>query len=151
MKKEFKILSLNISEKKGEQKIPIEKAVLKVDHGIVGDAHAGNWHRQISLLANEDIETMRGNGIDLDYGDFAENITTEGITLYDLPIKTSLKINNVTLEVSQIGKICHRPCKIYYDVGKCIMPKQGIFAKVLSGGEIKVGDEIIVYLAGEKR
>ncbi|RKX86250.1 MAG: MOSC domain-containing protein, partial [Spirochaetes bacterium] len=104
MKKNFNILSINISTKKGVQKIPVKKAELKIDHGIVGDAHAGNWHRQVSLLANEDIETMRGNGIDLDYGDFAENITTEGIVLYELPIGTRLNIDNTIMEITQIGK-----------------------------------------------
>ncbi len=136
MKKEFKILSLNISEKKGEQKIPIKKAELKVDHGIVGDAHAGNWHRQISLLANEDIESMRGNGIDLDYGDFAENITTEGVILHELPIGTRLNIGNTVLEITQIGKECHHGCAIYAAVGDCVMPRRGIFAKVIEQGEI---------------
>ncbi len=136
MKKIFKILSLNISEKKGEQKIPITKAVLKVDHGIVGDAHAGNWHRQISLLANEDIESMRGNGIDLDYGDFAENITTEGVILHELPIGTRLNIDDTILEITQIGKECHHGCAIYAAVGDCVMPRRGIFAKVIEEGEI---------------
>jgi len=136
MKKVFKILSLNISEKKGEQKIPIKKAALKVDHGIVGDAHAGNWHRQISLLANEDIESMRGNGIDLDYGDFAENITTEGIVLHELPIGTRLNIDSAVLEITQIGKECHHGCAIYAAVGDCVMPRRGVFAKVIEQGEI---------------
>lgn len=136
MKKEFKILSLNISEKKGEQKIPINKVELKVDHGIVGDAHAGNWHRQISLLANEDIETMRGNGVDLDYGDFAENITTEGVILYKLPIGTRLNVGSTVLEITQIGKECHHGCAIFAAVGDCVMPRRGIFAKVIEEGEI---------------
>lgn len=136
MKKIFKILSLNISEKKGEQKIPIKTAELKVDHGIVGDAHAGNWHRQISLLANEDIESMRGNGIDLDYGDFAENITTEGIILHELPIGTRLNIDSTVLEITQIGKECHHGCAIYAAVGDCVMPRRGVFAKVIKQGEI---------------
>ncbi|MCK5673023.1 MAG: MOSC domain-containing protein [Spirochaetales bacterium] len=132
----FKILSLNISEKKGEQKIPIKIAELKVDHGILGDAHAGNWHRQISLLANEDIESMRGNGIDLDYGDFAENITTEGIVLHELPIGTRLNIDSTVLEITQIGKECHHGCAIYAAVGDCVMPRRGVFAKVIEQGEI---------------
>ncbi len=136
MRKIFKILSLNISEKKGEQKIPIEKASLKIDHGIVGDAHAGTWHRQISLLANEDIESMRGNGIDLEYGDFAENITTEGIVLHELPIGTRLNIDSAVLEITQIGKECHHGCAIYTAVGDCVMPRRGIFAKVIEQGEI---------------
>lgn len=136
MKKEFRILSLNISENKGEQKIPIKEAVLKLDHGIVGDAHAGNWHRQISLLANEDIETMRGNGIDLNYGDFAENITTEGVILHELPIGTRLNIGNTVLEITQIGKECHHGCAIYAAVGDCVMPRRGVFTKVIEHGKI---------------
>jgi MOSC domain-containing protein YiiM len=136
MKKMFKILSLNISGKKGEQKIPVKKAALKVDHGIIGDAHAGNWHRQISLLANEDIEFMRGNGIDLNYGDFAENITTEGVILHELPIGTRLNIDNTVLEITQIGKECHHGCAIFAAVGDCVMPRRGIFAKVIEQGEI---------------
>ena len=136
MKKIFKILSLNISGKKGEQKIPVKTAKLKVDHGIIGDAHAGNWHRQISLLANEDIESMRGNGIDLDYGDFAENITTEGIILHELPIGTRLNIDSTVLEITQIGKECHHGCAIYAAVGDCVMPRRGVFAKVIEQGEI---------------
>jgi MOSC domain-containing protein YiiM len=136
MKRKFKILSLNISEKKGEQKIPVSKAVLKIDYGIVGDAHAGNWHRQISLLANEDIESMQGNGIDLNYGDFAENITTEGVMLHELPIGTRLNIDNTILEITQIGKECHHGCAIYAAVGDCVMPRRGIFAKVIVQGEI---------------
>jgi len=136
MKKTFKILSLNISEKKGEQKIPIKKAVLRTDHGIVGDAHAGNWHRQISLLANEDIESMRGNGIELNYGDFAENITTEGIVLHELPIGTRLNIDSTVLEITQIGKECHHGCAIYTAIGDCVMPRRGVFAKIIEQGEI---------------
>ncbi len=136
MKKNFNILSINISTKKGVQKIPVKKAELKIDHGIVGDAHAGNWHRQVSLLANEDIETMRGNGIDLDYGDFAENITTEGIVLHELPIGTRLNINNTIMEITQIGKECHHGCAIYTAVGDCVMPRRGIFAKVIKQGDI---------------
>jgi len=136
MKKDFKILSLNISEKKGEQKIPVTSAVLKIDHGIVGDAHAGNWHRQISLLADEEIETMRGNGIDLDYGDFAENITTRGIILHELPIGTRLTVGEAVIEITQIGKECHHGCAIYAAVGDCVMPRKGIFAKVITEGEI---------------
>lgn len=136
MKKEFKILSLNISEKKGEQKSPIKIALLKIDHGIVGDAHAGNWHRQISLLANEDIETMRGNGIDLKYGAFAENITTEGVMLHELPVGTRLNIDDTVIEITQIGKECHHGCAIYLAVGDCVMPRRGVFAKVIEQGEI---------------
>ena len=136
MKKEFRVLSINISEKKGEQKKPVERAVLRRDHGIVGDAHAGKWHRQVSLLATEDIDSMRSKGIELDYGDFAENITTEGIELHRLPIGTRLHIGEVILEITQIGKKCHHGCVIYKAVGDCVMPRRGIFARVVRGGEI---------------
>ena len=136
MKKQFRILSINISGKKGEQKIPIPSAKVKENHGIAGDAHAGKWHRQISLLANEEIETMRGKGIDLDYGDFAENITTEGIPLHSLPIGAKLFMGNSVMEITQIGKACHHGCAIFQAVGDCVMPRKGVFAKVLKGGEI---------------
>ena len=136
MKKEFRILSINISEKKGEQKLPVTRAEIIENHGIAGDAHAGKWHRQISLLANEEIETMRGKGIDLDYGDFAENITTEGVSLHNLPVGTKLYLGDTVMEVSQIGKECHHGCAIYQAVGDCVMPRKGIFARVLKGGVI---------------
>lgn len=136
MSEYFKILSLNISEKKGEQKKPVQSLELKPDHGIVGDAHAGNWHRQVSLLAEEDINTIRGKGIDIDYGDFAENITTEGVDLASLPIGTRLRLGDAEMEVTQIGKECHHGCAIFQTVGDCVMPRKGIFAKVLKGGVI---------------
>ncbi|MBT3169157.1 MAG: MOSC domain-containing protein [Candidatus Cloacimonetes bacterium] len=136
MKKEFKILSINISLKKGEQKKPTQKVFLKKDFGIVGDAHAGNWHRQISMLANEDIETMRGKGIELKFGDFAENITTENIDLCTLPLRTKLHLGNAVVEVTQIGKECHHGCEIFQKIGDCVMPRKGIFVIVLEEGEI---------------
>jgi len=132
----FKMLSLNISEKKGIQKTPVESMELRVDHGIVGDAHAGNWHRQISLLANEDVQTMQGKGIDIGFGDFAENITTEGIELWTLPVGTRLFLGECEVEVTQIGKECHQHCAIFHTVGDCVMPRRGIFVKVLKGGTI---------------
>jgi MOSC domain-containing protein YiiM len=134
--KHFKILSLNISEKKGEQKHPVESLELKVDHGIVGDAHAGNWHRQISMLANEDVQTMQGKGIELGFGDFAENLTTEGIDLCLLPLGTRLQLGECEVEVTQIGKECHHGCAVFQIVGDCVMPRKGIFVKVLKGGMI---------------
>lgn len=136
MQHPFTIKSINISIKTGEQKRPVEKAIVKEDHGIVGDAHARNWHRQVSLLANEDIDTMRNKGVDLNYGDFAENITTEGIDLSSLPIGTRLYIGDTILEVTQIGKECHNDCAVYRLVGDCVMPRKGIFAKVIRGGNI---------------
>ncbi|RLC52212.1 MAG: MOSC domain-containing protein [Candidatus Cloacimonadota bacterium] len=138
MRRVFRILSVNISEKKGEQKKPVSKAILKENFGIEGDAHAGNWHRQISLLANEDIETMRAKGIKLDYGDFAENITTKGIDLANIPVGTRLYLGNAIIEITQIGKSCHHDCAIYQAVGDCVMPRKGVFAKVIKGGEISL-------------
>jgi len=136
-----------ISENKGERKKPVAEVELRVNHGIVGDAHAGDWHRQISLLASESIDKMRAMGLDVDSGDFAENITTTGIELVSLPVGTSLQIGKVLMEVTQIGKECHSRCAIYEQAGDCVMPKEGIFTKVISGGSIKPGDEIrIVFL-----
>jgi len=136
MRKEFKILSVNISERKGEQKKPVSKIFLKENYGIEGDAHAGKWHRQVSFLANEDIETMRAKGVELDYGDFAENITTQGIDLASLPVGTRLFMGNAVVEVTQIGKSCHHDCAVFRLVGDCVMPRRGIFAKVIKAGEI---------------
>ncbi|OGH94223.1 MAG: molybdenum cofactor sulfurase [Candidatus Melainabacteria bacterium GWA2_34_9] len=133
----FKILSINISEKKGELKKPVAKAMLQENHGIVDDAHAGNWHRQVSFLAQEDIEEMIKKGAKVTYGDFAENITTEGVDLAHLPVGTKLHIGEAILEVTQIGKECHNnKCAIFQQVGDCVMPRNGIFAKVIKGGEI---------------
>ena len=136
MRKTFKILSINISQKKGEQKKPVVKAVVREEHGILGDAHAGKWHRQVSLLAVEDIDTMRGKGVEINFGDFAENVTTEGVDLSSLPVGTMLYLGDVILEVTQIGKECHEGCAIYQIVGDCVMPRKGIFARVISGGEV---------------
>ena len=138
-----KITSINISPKKGTFKQPVERAELRVDHGIVGDAHAGNWHRQISLLAQESIDKMIALGLpDLTPGKFAENITTEGISLYTLPVGTILRLGACRAEVTQIGKECHQHCEIYKKVGKCVMPTEGIFVKVLTEGMIRPGDSI---------
>ncbi|MBN1165122.1 MAG: MOSC domain-containing protein [Candidatus Krumholzibacteriota bacterium] len=134
--KRFKIVSLNVSGKPGRSKRPVPKVVVKKNHGIVGDAHAGDWHRQISLLAEEDIEYMRNKLDSLGPGDFAENITTRGIDLPSLPLGAILQIGEVKLEVTQIGKECHKGCEILKRAGECIMPGRGIFARVLEGGEI---------------
>jgi len=140
-----KVIAINISEEKGVTKNPIEKGFFKINHGLLGDAHAGDWHRQVSLLGIESIKKMKAVGIDfLTTGQFAENITTEGLILYELPIGTKLKIGEVLFEVTQIGKECHKGCKIKELVGECVMPKEGIFAKVLEEGCIKAGDEIVV-------
>lgn len=135
-KSTFHIISINISEKKGEPKRPVRKVTLRRNHGIEGDAHAGDWHRQVSLLAVEDIEGMMEKLPSLRPGDFAENITTRGIDLASLPIGTRLSIGAVELEVTQVGKACHKGCAILEQTGECIMPKRGIFAKVLKGGEM---------------
>jgi cyclic pyranopterin phosphate synthase len=136
MEKTFDIISMNVSARKGTVKTPVDMLELKIDHGIVGDAHAGDWHRQVSLLADEDIDTMRGKGVDLNYGDFAENITTRGIELHTLPVGTRLFLGDTEVEVTQIGKECHNGCAIRAIVGDCIMPRRGIFVKVISGGTV---------------
>ena len=136
MEKEFTVISLNISTEKGTVKLPVDKLELKPDHGIVGDAHAGDWHRQVSLLADEDIDTMRGKGVELNFGDFAENITTRGIELHSLPVGTRLFLGEAETEVTQIGKECHHGCAIKAIVGDCIMPRRGIFVKVIKGGTV---------------
>jgi MOSC domain-containing protein YiiM len=137
-----KVLAVCISENKGERKKPVESVTLRENHGIVGDGHAGDWHRQVSLLAEESIDKMRALGLDVAAGDFAENITTSGIVLVTLPIGSRLQIGETLLEVTQIGKECHTRCAIFYQAGDCVMPKEGIFAKVITGGVIKPGDEI---------
>lgn len=134
--KTFKILSVNISVKKGERKTPVPEANLKQDFGIEGDAHTGNWHRQVSLLAQEDIEEMIKRGAKVTFGDFAENITTQGIDLANLPIGTILNIGEAVLEVTQIGKECHEHCAIFRQIGDCVMPRKGIFTRVIKGGTI---------------
>lgn len=136
------IVATCISENKGERKKPVDSVELRENHGIVSDAHAGNWHRQVSLLASESIDKMRKLGLDVDSGDFAENLTTCGIDLVSLPIGSRLHIGNTLLEVTQIGKECHTRCAIYYQAGDCVMPKEGIFASVVRGGTIKAGDKI---------
>jgi len=142
-----KVLAVNISQEKGTKKTNIHRCVLLKDFGLKGDAHGGPWHRQVSLLANESIEKMRAMGLNVGYGDFAENITTQGIDLVRLPIGTEIRIGEeVVLRVTQIGKECHERCAIYYQAGDCVMPKEGIFAEVLSDGEIKVGDEIRIEI-----
>ncbi len=137
------VLAVGVSENKGERKKPVEAVELRENHGIVGDAHAGDWHRQVSLLAQESIDKMRALGLDVSAGDFAENITTSGIDLVSLPIGSRLQIGETLLEVTQIGKECHTRCAIFYQAGDCVMPKEGIFVKVLHGGTIGQGDTIL--------
>lgn len=141
-----KIVSINISDKKGVRKRPVKEVEIKTEYGMEGDAHASSeWHRQVSLLALESIKKMQDIGLDVKPGDFAENITTEGIDLLSLPIGTQLTIGDgIMVEVSQIGKECHTRCAIFYQAGDCVMPKEGIFVRVLKGGKIKEGDVIEV-------
>lgn len=145
MNKIGKVIAINISEKKGVIKKPIEQGVFIEEHGLEGDAHAGKWHRQVSLLAQESIDKMKKSGVEgLSAGKFAENITTEGIVLYELPIGTRLRVGNTIQEVTQIGKECHGGCEIRRQVGDCVMPREGIFTRVIEGGIIKPGDVIEV-------
>lgn len=142
-----KIISINISDAKGERKKPVASAELEPEHGIAGDAHAGKWHRQVSLLASESIEKMKQKGLDVGPGDFAENLTTTGVDLPVLPIGTRLRLGHTLVEVTQIGKKCHNRCNIYHQAGDCVMPREGIFVKVLEGGSIAAGDPIEVLEA----
>jgi MOSC domain-containing protein YiiM len=138
------IVAVSVSRSKGERKTPAASVHVRENHGIIGDAHAGDWHRQVSLLALESIAKMQELGLSVGPGDFAENVTTAGIDLMHLPIGTRLAIGAVELEISQIGKVCHTRCAIFYQAGDCVMPKEGVFAKVVSGGVIKPQDEIQV-------
>ena len=138
------VTSVNISEKRGEQKHPVPQIQLKLCHGIVGDAHAGDWHRQISLLAEESVDTMRTPGLDLHDGAFAENINTRGLDLKALPVGTRLAIGETEVEITQIGKECHNDCAIRRLAGKCVMPTDGVFAVVRREGTVRPGDTITV-------
>jgi molybdopterin adenylyltransferase len=140
-----RVLAVNISREKGTKKQNVRRCDLLVDFGLQGDAHGGPWNRQVSLLANESIDKMREKGLKAAYGDFAENITTEGIDLMRLPVGTTLKIGReAILRMTQRGKECHTRCAIYYEMGDCVMPREGVFAEVLHPGEISVGDSIEV-------
>ncbi len=139
----MKVLAVSISRTKGVKKENVQSAMLKVDHGIENDAHAGDWHRQVSLLATESIDKMRAEGLELSPGDFAENITTEGLDVPGLKIGDRIKVgNDVVMELTQIGKECHSGCAIMKMVGKCIMPTEGVFFKVLVPGEVRPDDKI---------
>ena len=138
------VVAVSISSNKGERKTPVATVTLQAEHGIVGDAHAGSWHRQVSLLAFESIAKMRAFGLNVSSGAFAENITTAGVDLVALPIGTRLTIGSAILEVTQIGKECHSRCAIFEQAGDCVMPKEGIFARVVVGGIIRPGDALIV-------
>ena len=146
-----KILAVNISEKKKTPKITVPEGRLIEDFGLEGDAHAGKWHRQISLLGAESIEKARNGRTDgLCHGVFAENLTTEGIELFTLPIGTRLRVGSeAVLEITQIGKECHEGCAIRQLVGQCVMPREGVFARVVKGGVVRAGDEIAVLPSGD--
>jgi cyclic pyranopterin phosphate synthase len=140
-----RIKAISISEERGTQKVNVPEADLKANFGIIGDAHAGDWNRQISLLDFESIDKINKKGLDISPGDFAENITTEGIDLGTLIIGSRLRLgNNVELEITQFGKTCHGRCQIYERIGDCVMPRKGVFAKVLRGGSIRISDTIEV-------
>ncbi len=137
------IVAVCTSKKKGERKTDVGQAELQEGFGMVGDAHGGDWHRQVSLLAIESIDKMRGAGLDVGPGDFAENLTTQGVNLYTLPVGTRLRVGaSVLLEMTQIGKECHDRCAIYHQAGDCVMPREGVFAIVVNGGPVKTGDSL---------
>ena len=142
------VVSVNISGKKGTVKREVPEIQLKLRHGIVGDAHAGDWHRQVSLLAEESVDTMRPLLPGLQPGAFAENINTRGIELKTLPIGTRLRLGGTVLEVTQIGKQCHSDCEIKKTTGRCVMPTEGIFAIVVTEGTVRKGDPIEVLQEG---
>lgn len=138
-----KIVSVNISTEKGTVKQPVGSGILKENYGLESDAHSGSWHRQLSLLASESYAEMEKHGVTgLKYGTFAENVTTEGIELHTLPVGTKLQLGTCIAEVTQIGKECHQGCEIFKKAGYCVMPKRGIFVRVLKGGKIAAGDEV---------
>jgi MOSC domain-containing protein YiiM len=141
----MKIVSIAVSKKKGTQKEVVPSAELVIDHGLEGDAHAGEWHRQVSFLASESIARTRDQGLDVDFGDFAENIATEGIDWLTIPVGTRMRLGaEAEVEITQVGKECHKKCAIFYKAGDCIMPKEGVFGKVLKPGSIRVGDPIVI-------
>ncbi len=136
------IKAISISDRKGVRKKNIDTVLLRENFGLKDDAHGGDWHRQVSFLAQESINFMRDKGLDVVAGNFAENITTEGIDLVTLTVGTHLQIGTTELVISQLGKICHNRCAIYHQAGDCVMPREGIFGMVLKGGQIKIGDKI---------
>ena len=143
-----RIKAVSISKRRGTKKLNIPCALLEVNLGIAGDAHSGNWHRQISLLAQESIEKMRAKGADVKAGDFAENITTEGIDLQSLAVGSKLKLGpDAEVEITRFGKQCHQKCEILKQVGDCVMPREGVFARVTRPGRVQPGDVVEVLNA----
>jgi MOSC domain-containing protein YiiM len=148
----MRIHAISVSDRKGVPKKNVTRALLRKDHGIVQDAHAGEHHRQVSLLAKESIEKMLAKGLEVGPGDFAENITTEGVDLPSLPVGQKLLLGKHTLlEITQKGKECHDRCAIYEKAGDCVMPREGVFCRVLAGGIIRTGDPIDLENGGDPR
>jgi MOSC domain-containing protein YiiM len=137
-----RVVSVNVAAEKGVRKTPCARVALVAGHGVEGDGHAGPWHRQVSLLAIESIDKMRAQGLTVGPGDFGENVTTEGIVVYELPVGTRLRLGEALVEVTQIGKVCHDRCAIYHAAGDCVMPREGIFVRVIEGGSLCAGDAI---------
>ena len=142
MGKTVRVLSVCVSDRKGVAKHSIGSGRLRVDWGLEGDAHAGNWHRQVSLLARESIERAMGKGVEVPPGSFAENILTQGLELYTLPVGTHMRLGSALVELTQIGKECHAHCSIFELMGDCVMPREGVFVVVLEDGEVREGDTI---------
>jgi len=146
-----RIEKLATSRAKGIPKDPTDEVMIKPGFGVEGDAHGGDWHRQISLLGVESIRKMQAKGLSVDFGSFAENIATSGTVLYELPVGSLLWLNgSVLLEVTQIGKECHTKCAVYHKAGDCVMPREGIFARVLAGGALKTGNELLAIRLDHK-
>lgn len=145
-----KVIAVCASAKKGVKKTPQPQGELVAEFGLRGDAHGGKWHRQISLLAVGSIEKMKALGINAAPGDFAENLTVSGISLPMLPVGTRLKIGHALVEITQIGKECHTHCEIFKTAGACVMPTEGVFAKVIDGGTVRPGDDVII-IEGDKK
>lgn len=146
------IVAVCISKEKGERKTDVGEAEFQEGFGLLGDAHGGDWHRQVSLLAIESIDKMRAAGLDVGPGDFAENLTTRGVNLYSLPVGTCLRVgDSVLLKMTQIGKECHDRCAIYHQAGDCVMPKEGVFATVVTGGLVKTGDKLEILQSPGKK
>jgi MOSC domain-containing protein YiiM len=144
------VVAVSISHRKGQKKTNYPTGELLENEGFQDDAHAGDWHRQVSLLAMESIARIRDMGLEVTPGDFAENITTTGLKLWELPLATQLAVGDqALLEITQIGKECHDRCAIYHQVGECVMPREGIFARVLRGGTVKPGDDIRILFGDE--
>ena len=147
----MKIVSIATSKKKGTQKSTVDEAFLKKEHGLEGDAHAGTWHRQVSFLASEEIDKAREKGLEVTFGDFAENIATTGVDWKNIPVGSRVRLGQRALvEITQIGKECHNRCAIYYKAGDCIMPREGVFARVLEEGKIRCGDSISIEKLGNE-